>query len=196
MGSSVTLGQFAELGVPKILNILMSWSVSDTPGKRGLPFTISANMHPTLQMSIGVEYFFDPIKMSGALYHRVTTSWVYFRTGIPNALDGEAVNPGRNGTYLSWRIEVGTWAYNTSTKWHRCLYVGEGDKPIWVGSTWRVRNLRFLILLPDLWANSAASSRGAAPCVHDSRLFHWATGVEMIWPLLTRVLLRVKLDHR
>ncbi len=33
-------------------------------------------------MSIGVEYSTPPNKISGALYHNVTTSWVYGLIGI------------------------------------------------------------------------------------------------------------------
>jgi len=49
-------------------------------------FTISAKIHPTLQTSIDEEYFFDPKRTSGALYHKVTTSLVYPATGTPTAL--------------------------------------------------------------------------------------------------------------
>lgn len=37
------------------LNILNNSSISESPGKRGRWFTISANMHPTDQISTGVE---------------------------------------------------------------------------------------------------------------------------------------------
>lgn len=43
-------------------------------------------MQPTDQISIELEYFWDPSKTSGGLYHKVTTSWVYPFTGIPDAL--------------------------------------------------------------------------------------------------------------
>lgn len=43
-------------------------------------------MHPIDHISTGVEYCFYPNKISGALYHNVTTSWVYVLTGRPNAL--------------------------------------------------------------------------------------------------------------
>ena len=43
-------------------------------------------MHPTDQISIELEYFCDPNKTSGGLYHKVTTSCVYPLTGIPEAL--------------------------------------------------------------------------------------------------------------
>ena len=54
--------------------------------KSAFLYAISAKMHPIDQMSIGVEYSFAPSKISGALYHRVTTSWVYVLTGKPKAL--------------------------------------------------------------------------------------------------------------
>lgn len=38
-------------------------------------------MHPMAQISIGVEYSYDPKSISGALYHSVTTSCEYGLTG-------------------------------------------------------------------------------------------------------------------
>lgn len=55
------------------LNILNSSSISESPGKSGRWFTISANIQPTDQTSTGVEYWRDPSNISGALYHSVTT---------------------------------------------------------------------------------------------------------------------------
>lgn len=43
-------------------------------------------MQPMDHISIGVEYSLAPNKISGARYHKVTTSWVYVFTGRPNAL--------------------------------------------------------------------------------------------------------------
>ena len=43
-------------------------------------------MHPIDQISIGVQYSTAPNKISGALYHRVTTSCVYGRIGIEKVL--------------------------------------------------------------------------------------------------------------
>ncbi len=47
---------------------------------------ISAKTQPTDQISIEFEYFVEPSNTSGGRYHRVTTSWVYPFTGIPEAL--------------------------------------------------------------------------------------------------------------
>ena len=41
--------------------------------KQGMLAILPAKMHPADQMSIDVEYCFDPINTSGALYHNVTT---------------------------------------------------------------------------------------------------------------------------
>jgi hypothetical protein len=41
---------------------------SEVPVKSGLPLIISANIHPILHMSTGVEYFLDPNNTSGARY--------------------------------------------------------------------------------------------------------------------------------
>lgn len=85
-GRSTIDGQIWGVGVPKSLNILMSWSDSFFPGKRGRPVAISAKMQPADHKSMEGPYFFDPIKTSGGRYHKVTTSWEYFLTGIPKAL--------------------------------------------------------------------------------------------------------------
>jgi len=50
-----------------------NWSASEVPANSGRPLAISAKMHPTDQMSTGVEYLRLPIRTSGARYHRVTT---------------------------------------------------------------------------------------------------------------------------
>jgi hypothetical protein len=55
------------------LKIFKIWSISESPGNKGSPLTISANMHPTDHISIGVEYHLDPNNISGDLYHSVTT---------------------------------------------------------------------------------------------------------------------------
>jgi hypothetical protein len=48
--------------------------------------TISAKIQPIDQISIGVEYYIEPKSISGALYHKVTTSWEYGRTGMVKVL--------------------------------------------------------------------------------------------------------------
>lgn len=50
---------------------LSIWFNVEFPGNIGFPIIISPNMHPKLQTSAGFEYFLDPSKISGALYHRV-----------------------------------------------------------------------------------------------------------------------------
>ena len=54
----------------KILNIS---SISESPGNKGFRVHISAKMQPTDHMSTPVEYCRPPSKISGDLYHRVTT---------------------------------------------------------------------------------------------------------------------------
>lgn len=71
---------------PPYLNILNSCSISLFPLKSVFLVTNSAKMHPNDQMSIGVEYSKDPNRISGALYHRVTTSCVYGLIGIEKVL--------------------------------------------------------------------------------------------------------------
>mmetsp|Transcript_4572 Transcript_4572/g.14810 ORF Transcript_4572/g.14810 Transcript_4572/m.14810 type:complete len:294 (+) Transcript_4572:800-1681(+) len=84
-GRLVTPGQVSSLGVPSNLKILVSSSATVCPGKSGRPVAISAKIQPMLHMSMGVLYFLEPMRTSGARYHRVTTSWLYDRTGMPKA---------------------------------------------------------------------------------------------------------------
>jgi hypothetical protein len=104
---AVTPGHTSSLGVPSMLqhshntgyvmdrrvsefthlyrNILKSSSISESPGNRGRLVTISAKMVPTAQMSTGKAYVLQPNKISGARYHKVTTSCVKGRIGGTNA---------------------------------------------------------------------------------------------------------------
>ena len=59
--------------LPKSLNILLSSSTSDSPGKSGFMSNSSPKIHPHDQTSIAVEYSLIPSKSSGARYHKVTT---------------------------------------------------------------------------------------------------------------------------
>jgi hypothetical protein len=77
--------QSSFVGVPMTSNIFSIWFSSDYPGNRGLSRIISKKIHPMLQISIVVEYFLDPRRTSGGRYHKVTTSFVWFLTGIPMA---------------------------------------------------------------------------------------------------------------
>lgn len=61
------------------------WSISESPINKGFFSTISAKMQPKDQMSTPKEYYFYPIKISGALYQRVSTSWVKVFIGTPKA---------------------------------------------------------------------------------------------------------------
>lgn len=99
-------GHTFSLGVPKVVKIFFSWSYSDLPVNSGSIKRNSANMHPTDQISIGVEYSwkinlitngyqqncfcfclsdifknlmlltFAPNRSSGERYHNVTTTGV------------------------------------------------------------------------------------------------------------------------
>lgn len=52
------------------------------PKNNGLLRKVSAKMHPTAQTSTALVYLFWPNKISGALYQRVSTSWVRVLSGI------------------------------------------------------------------------------------------------------------------
>ncbi len=54
---------------------------------KGFLVNISIKIHPTDHISIGVQYSEEPNKISGALYHKVTTSWVKGLIGIEKVLD-------------------------------------------------------------------------------------------------------------
>jgi len=65
------------------LNMRLSSSISDLPGKSGFFMRNSAKMQPTDHISMGVLYSFSPRRSSGARYHSVTTIGVYGRRGEP-----------------------------------------------------------------------------------------------------------------
>ena len=60
-------GQLSSFGVPIVLKILVNWSKSDSPGKKGTRSKSSAKMQPTAQMSIAVPYWRAPNSNSGDL---------------------------------------------------------------------------------------------------------------------------------
>ena len=66
-------GQSEKLGVPRTFVILLSWSNSLTPGKRGFKVYNSVMMHPIAHTSILQVYEVDLSTHSGALYHLVQT---------------------------------------------------------------------------------------------------------------------------
>ncbi len=65
-------GHSSSDGRPMTLKILLSWSISYWPSKKGAPRKSSAKMQPQDHMSTGVAYG-KPSRTSGLLYHRVTT---------------------------------------------------------------------------------------------------------------------------
>jgi hypothetical protein len=72
----VALSNVSTLWVVTYRKILKISSISESPGKSGLRVHISAKMQPTDHMSTPVEYWRPPRRISGARYHKVTTSWV------------------------------------------------------------------------------------------------------------------------
>lgn len=63
-------------GGPVHIKTLSIWLSVELPGKRGLPLIISPSKQPKLQISIALEYFLDPNKISGARYHLVAIYYV------------------------------------------------------------------------------------------------------------------------
>jgi Rps23 Pro-64 3,4-dihydroxylase Tpa1-like proline 4-hydroxylase len=61
-------------GVPSKSVMISNWCTTFFPGNNGLPVSISANMHPMLQISIpGVYFEKKEPHSSGARYHLVAT---------------------------------------------------------------------------------------------------------------------------
>mmetsp|Transcript_35838 Transcript_35838/g.100822 ORF Transcript_35838/g.100822 Transcript_35838/m.100822 type:complete len:244 (+) Transcript_35838:262-993(+) len=84
-GSSLRPGQSASVGVPSFWKIRKIVSISLSPWNSAIPVAISPKMQPALHTSTGSEYISDPKSISGARYHVVTTSCVYFGIGSMNA---------------------------------------------------------------------------------------------------------------
>ena len=63
----------AWVGLPVTYMTLSNWLRVEVPGKTGLPRRSSAKIHPTLHKSALLVYWFEPSKISGALYHLVAT---------------------------------------------------------------------------------------------------------------------------
>ena len=59
--------------VPRSFWMRLSWSSSDSPGKRAWPSAISLTMQPTAQTSTFSLYRVTPRSSSGQRYHRVAT---------------------------------------------------------------------------------------------------------------------------
>lgn len=74
------------VGVPWNWKILKIWSIYESPVKSGFFSISSAKMQPTAQISTPRLYCFWPRRTSGALYQRVSISWVRVLMGIPKAL--------------------------------------------------------------------------------------------------------------
>ena len=76
LGSVGKRGQVVVVGVPSKAKILDNWSTSLLPWNKGSFVKSSANMQPTLQMSISGPYLSVPSSSSGERYHNVTTNCV------------------------------------------------------------------------------------------------------------------------
>ena len=84
-GSLWMLLQSLGVGVPWNWKILKIWSISESPLNIGFFSISSEKIQPTAQMSTPKLYCFWPSSTSGALYHRVSISWVNVLIGIPKA---------------------------------------------------------------------------------------------------------------
>mmetsp|Transcript_28588 Transcript_28588/g.62365 ORF Transcript_28588/g.62365 Transcript_28588/m.62365 type:complete len:223 (+) Transcript_28588:412-1080(+) len=80
-GSLVRPGHCVAVGVPNFWKTLKIVSISESPANSGAPVAISPKTQPTLQRSTGMLYKVEPRRISGARYHTVTTSCVYFGIG-------------------------------------------------------------------------------------------------------------------
>ena len=71
-------GQISSVGVPKVLKIISIYSGSFLPINKGVLLTSSAKIHPKDHISIAYVYWSFPKRTSIALYHKVTTTPVYY----------------------------------------------------------------------------------------------------------------------
>jgi len=62
-----------------------SSSISESPGKMGLPVAISAKIAPMDHVSTAHAYFLHPRRISGARYHSVTTYHAAFGARVSDA---------------------------------------------------------------------------------------------------------------
>lgn len=85
-GSFWMFYHYFGVGVPWNWKILKIWSIYESPVKSGFFSINSAKMQPTAQISTPRLYCFCPKRTSGALYHKVSISWVKVLIGIPKAL--------------------------------------------------------------------------------------------------------------
>lgn len=125
-GNLDTPGQTFSFGVPRVLNILNSWSISLSPGKRARLVAISAKIQPIDQRSTAGPYSRLPIKISGARYQRVTTSCVYVLIGrlilLANPKSASLMFPRLSinkfwGLRSRWRTR---WAWQWPIPWSNC----------------------------------------------------------------------------
>lgn len=101
---------YSELGSPKVSQILYTWSISLTPGKSGLRFSISAKIVPSAHMSTGGPYSVDRSRTSGARYHLVETYSVYGGFDDVSLARPKSANLTITLTsfsYMCWSLPVG-----------------------------------------------------------------------------------------
>lgn len=102
--------------MPRIWNILKICSISyPFPKNKGFLIKSSAKIHPTAQISTAKVYLCCPSKISGALYHNVSTSCVKVLTGIMSNLESpKSANltfPGLMFFYLIYQLKYSVASY-------------------------------------------------------------------------------------
>jgi hypothetical protein len=95
-----------------------SSSISESPGKMGLPVAISAKIAPIDHVSTAHAYFLHPRRISGARYHSVTTyhaavgarvsdaTWTHKTRGCHNIVTTYHAAVGA-------RVSDATWTHKT-----------------------------------------------------------------------------------
>ena len=64
---AIRTGQVVSVGVPRAENMVLSCSISVSPGRNGFLSSSSARIQPHAQMSTPVLYILAPYRSSGAL---------------------------------------------------------------------------------------------------------------------------------
>lgn len=110
-------------GLPINYKILYIWFKVEFPGKIDLPFINSPSIHPTDHISTALEYFVEPSKIYGALYHLVATYSV--KLGSPTSLGQfkERANP-KSATF-AWHSEFRSRLLGLRSLWisyPECIY--------------------------------------------------------------------------
>ncbi len=121
-GDSIDYMSFCE-GLPRSYRILYIWFSVEFPGNIDLPFISSPKMQPTDHISTAFEYFVEPSKIYGALYHLVATYSVRF--GSPTYLGQVKERASPKSATFAWHYELSSKLLGFRSLWinyPECMY--------------------------------------------------------------------------